>query len=159
MWILNNHFEYNKRTHYCNSVCICLNKNQTKYVSTNNVLIMYYSLIYLYNYNLDVSTRYSNHVARVPAASPWQVNNQAVRQLSSVISPSSLLTQSIFHTEPTPQVTSGHKTAACTLADSSPPPNGRGPIFYAPNAIFSHFFSSLAIYFKHNFNRNMAKTR
>ena len=34
------------------------------------------------------------------------------------------------------------------------PPNGRGPmIFYAQNAN-----SSLAIHFKHHFNRNMQKT-
>ena len=43
------------------------------------------------------------------------------------------------------------------------PPNGRGPmIFNAQNAIFSHSFSSLAslaIHLKHNFKRNMAKTR
>jgi len=48
-------------------------------------------------------------------------------------------------------------------APGARPPNGRGPmIFYAQNAIFSHFFSSLAslaINFKSNFNRNMAKTR
>jgi len=41
------------------------------------------------------------------------------------------------------------------------PPNGRGPIiFYAQNAIFFSIVSllaSLAINFKHNFNRNMAK--
>ena len=43
------------------------------------------------------------------------------------------------------------------------PPNGRGHmIFYAQNAQFSQFFSSLAslaIYFKPSFIRNMAKTR
>jgi len=42
-------------------------------------------------------------------------------------------------------------------------PNGRGSmILYDQNANFSQFFSSvasLAIKFKHNFNRNMAKTR
>ena len=43
-----------------------------------------------------------------------------------------------------------------------PPPNDRGPmIFYAQNANFSHFSSlaSLAIHFKWDFSRNMAKTR
>ena len=35
-----------------------------------------------------------------------------------------------------------------------PPPNGRGPVFYAQNANFSQFSSlaSLAINFKHSFN-------
>ena len=57
-----------------------------------------------------------------------------------------------------------------TLADpgggahlAPPPPNGRGPnIFLCPNSYFLTIFSSLAtlaINFKHNFNRNMAKTR
>jgi len=54
-----------------------------------------------------------------------------------------------------------------TLADpggahpARAPPNGRGPmIFYAQNAIFLSFFSSLAslaINFKHNFNSSIAK--
>ena len=45
-------------------------------------------------------------------------------------------------------------------------PGGRAPVtaahlwfLYAQNAIFSQFFSSLAINFKQNFNRKMAKTR
>ena len=48
-------------------------------------------------------------------------------------------------------------------APGARPPNGRGPmIFYAKNAQFSQFFptlASLAIHFKHNFNRNMSRTR
>ena len=45
-------------------------------------------------------------------------------------------------------------------APGAPPSNGREPmIFYAQNAQFSQFFSTLAIHFKHNFNRNMARTR
>jgi len=45
-------------------------------------------------------------------------------------------------------------------APGARPPNGRGTmIFYAQNANFSQFFLRSLIYFKHNFNRNMAKTR
>jgi len=62
------------------------------------------------------------------------------------------------------------KNLVISLADpeggapgAPPPPNGCGPMILifdnAQNAIFSHFFSSLAINLKHNFNRNMAKTR
>ena len=44
-------------------------------------------------------------------------------------------------------------------AHPAPPPNDRGAmICYAQNAIFL-IFSSLAITFKLNFNRSMAKTR
>jgi len=42
---------------------------------------------------------------------------------------------------------------------TSAPPNGRGPMFfYAQNAIFSLFFSSLAINFKHNINSIWSKS-
>ena len=58
------------------------------------------------------------------------------------------------------QFTSGSRGGA---PGAPPPPNGRGPmIFYAQIAQFSLYFStlaSLAIHFKHNFNRNMARTR
>ena len=54
-----------------------------------------------------------------------------------------------------------------TLADpgggahpARPPPNGRGPkIFLCPKRLVFTIFSSLAINFKHNSNRIMAKTR
>jgi len=64
----------------------------------------------------------------------------------------------VYHTIPLNPTTSGSRGGA---HPARAPPNGRGPmIFYAQNAIFSHFYSSLASLatnFKHDFYRNMAK--
>ena len=43
-------------------------------------------------------------------------------------------------------------------APAPPPPNGRGSLFNATNAIFSKINCSLEIHFKTNFHRNRAKT-